>query len=57
MIYDSRARQGAMPVTVHYEDGGTSEAVLILTPAQLELYAWQVQRIIGLRETTGECLT
>ncbi|WP_223775268.1 hypothetical protein [Streptomyces sp. 135] len=54
VVYDSRAHQGAMPVTVHYEDGGTSEAVLILTPAQLELYAWQVERIIGLRETAGK---
>jgi hypothetical protein len=50
VVFDHRARQGAMPVAVHYEDGGISEAVLILTPAQLELYACQIERIIGLRD-------
>lgn len=50
VVYDHRAQQGAMPVVVHYEDGGTSEAVLVLTPGELELYAYQVGRIIELRE-------
>ncbi|MFD8156602.1 hypothetical protein [Streptomyces malaysiensis] len=50
VVYDHRAQQGALPVIVHYEDGGTSEAVLVLTPGQLELYAYQVGRIIELRE-------
>ncbi|MEV0446158.1 hypothetical protein AB0I84_34895 [Streptomyces spectabilis] len=50
VVYDYRAEQGAMPVEVHYEDGGTAEAVLVFTPDQLELYACQLQRIIELRK-------
>ncbi|MDH2389634.1 hypothetical protein QCN29_12685 [Streptomyces sp. HNM0663] len=55
VFYDHRAQQGAMPVVVHYEDGGTSEAVLVITPDQLELYACQVAWIIKLREEAREC--
>ncbi|MHC0431579.1 hypothetical protein ACX6XY_15545 [Streptomyces sp. O3] len=54
MVYDHRAQQGALPVQVHYEDGGTSEAVLILTPGQLELYAYQVGLIIEQRDKARE---
>lgn len=54
VVYDRRAQQGAVPVLVHYEDGGTSEALLVLTPGELELYAYQVGRIIELREKARE---
>ncbi len=50
VAYDHRTQQGAMPVVVHYDDGGTSEGVLFLTPGQLELYAHQVERILELRK-------
>lgn len=53
VVYDHRAEQGAMPVEVHYEDGGTAESVLVFTPTQLELYACQLQRIIELRKDAG----
>jgi hypothetical protein len=57
VVYDPRAQQGAMPVVVHYEDGGTSEAVFVLAPGELELYAYQVGRIIELREKAREGTT
>ncbi|MEV0263037.1 hypothetical protein AB0I49_17110 [Streptomyces sp. NPDC050617] len=50
VIYDRRAQQAALPVVVHHEDGGTSESVLILTPAQIELYRIQLDQLIELRE-------
>ncbi|WP_229857425.1 hypothetical protein [Streptomyces anandii] len=50
VMYDQRAEQGGLPVTVHYEDGGISESLLVLDPAQLELYAYQVGRILELRD-------
>ncbi|MFI0780118.1 hypothetical protein [Streptomyces sp. NPDC021212] len=49
-VYDHRARQGALPVRVHREDGSTSESVLILTPDEVELYHHQFARIIDQRE-------
>ncbi|MFE1770603.1 hypothetical protein [Streptomyces sp. NPDC059008] len=54
VVYDHRTQQGALPVRVHFDDGGTSEAVLILSPGHLELYACQVERIIELRKAHGE---
>ncbi len=48
--YDHRAQQGGLPVLVHYEDGGTSESLLVLTPDQLELLGYQVGRILELRD-------
>jgi hypothetical protein len=48
-MYDVRADQAGLPVTIHHEDGGTSESVLILTPAQLELYHLQFERLIERR--------
>lgn len=53
-IYDHRAQQAALPVTVHYEDGGVCETVLLLAPAQVELYSIQFGRIIEARETARE---
>jgi hypothetical protein len=54
VIYDHRAQQAALPVTVHHEDGGTSESVLILTPAQVELYHLQLEKVIERREKARE---
>ncbi|WP_240351528.1 hypothetical protein [Streptomyces olivoreticuli] len=53
-VYDHHAQQGTVPVQIHYEDGGTSEALLVLTPDQMELYHYQVGRIIGLRGKARE---
>lgn len=44
-VYDHRAGQGALPVQVHYEDGGTRETVLIVTCEEMEFYAYQVGRL------------
>jgi hypothetical protein len=50
VTYDRRAQQGALPVTAHYEDGGTFDTFMILTPAQMELYAYQVGRLLEQRD-------
>ncbi|MEU7043523.1 hypothetical protein AB0A77_20975 [Streptomyces varsoviensis] len=52
VIYDRRARRAALPIVVHHEDGSASESVLILTPAQVELYSIQFERLIELRKNT-----
>lgn len=54
VVYDHRAQQGALRVEVHYEDGGTTETLLVLTPDQLELYALQIGRIIEQRDNARE---
>lgn len=53
-IYDHRAQQAALPVTVHYEDGGACETLLVLTPAQVELYSLQFGQLIAARESARE---
>lgn len=53
-VYDHRAQQAALPVTVHYEDGGVSESVLVLTPAQVELYSIQFTQLIAARASARE---
>ncbi|GAA4795441.1 hypothetical protein GCM10023220_22290 [Streptomyces ziwulingensis] len=53
-VYDHRAQQAALAVTVHYEDGGSCEAMLILTPAQVELYHIQLERLLGARQAAQE---
>ncbi|MEU6404087.1 hypothetical protein [Streptomyces sp. NPDC046985] len=53
-IYDHRAQQAALPVTVHYEDGTTCETVLVLTPAQVELYSIQFTQLIAARASALE---
>lgn len=50
-VYDHRAQQAALAVTVHYEDGGSCEAMLVLTPAQAELYHTQFERLLRERES------
>lgn len=53
-VYDPRAQQAAMAVTVHYEDGGVCESMLVLTPAQVELYYNQLGRMIKARESAQD---
>lgn len=50
VVYDHRAQQAALPVTVHHADGGTSESLLILSPAEVELCHLQLDQILGRRE-------
>ncbi|WFB06425.1 hypothetical protein LRS74_04730 [Streptomyces sp. LX-29] len=50
-IYNRRAKRGALPVTVHYEDGGSYESTLILTPDQVELYHIQFTQLIEAKST------
>ncbi|MEU5267285.1 hypothetical protein [Streptomyces hygroscopicus] len=54
VVYDARAQQAALPVAVHHEDGGTSESLLILTPAHVELYHLQLEQLIERREKARE---
>jgi hypothetical protein len=53
-VYDRRAQQAALPVTAHYEDGGTCETMLVLTPAQVELYHIQFAQLIQARESARQ---
>ncbi|MFD4787771.1 hypothetical protein ACFWN1_12115 [Streptomyces sp. NPDC058459] len=53
-VYDSRAQQAAMAVTVHYEDGGVCESLLVLAPAQVELYYNQLGHMIKARESAQD---
>ncbi|WP_242705317.1 MULTISPECIES: hypothetical protein [Streptomyces] len=46
-VYDPRAKQGSVAILVHHEDGGRSEAALILTPADLERLHAQTGRMLG----------
>ncbi|WP_284453820.1 hypothetical protein [Streptomyces sp. MRC013] len=39
---------------MRHEDGSTSESLLILTPAQVELYHLQLERLIERREKARE---
>ncbi|MEU1313404.1 hypothetical protein ABZ419_31545 [Streptomyces cinnamoneus] len=46
-VYDPRAKQGSVAILVHHEDGGRSEAALILTSADLERLHTQTGRMLG----------
>jgi hypothetical protein len=52
--YDPRAQQAGLAVTVHYEDGGACESLLVLTPAQVELFHTQLDRMIKARESAQD---
>jgi hypothetical protein len=54
VIYDHRAQQAALLVNVHYEDGGACETLLVLTPAQVELYLIQLGQLIEARKEAQE---
>ncbi|MEU6245106.1 hypothetical protein [Streptomyces sp. NPDC047024] len=49
-VYDHRARQAAMPVTVHYEDGRVCETLLVLTAMQVDLYYTQFDQLIETKD-------
>ncbi|MCN9241247.1 hypothetical protein NGF19_10675 [Streptomyces sp. RY43-2] len=53
-VYDHRAQQAAVPVTVHYEDGGACETTLVLTPGQVELYSVQLGQLVEARQAARE---
>ncbi|MGK5731059.1 hypothetical protein [Streptomyces sp. URMC 124] len=46
-VYDPRAEQGPVAILVHHEDGGRSEAALLLTPTDLERLHTQTGRMLG----------
>ncbi|GGV71069.1 hypothetical protein GCM10010277_82660 [Streptomyces longisporoflavus] len=43
--YDHQAKQAVLPVTIHHEDGGISESLLILSSSQVELYRVQLEQL------------
>ncbi|MCX2178961.1 hypothetical protein KV205_00165 [Streptomyces sp. SKN60] len=49
-VYDPRARQASVPVTIHFEDGSASEGALILTSAELERLYAQTCRLLDQHE-------
>ncbi|GAB2801755.1 hypothetical protein [Streptomyces daliensis] len=49
--YDARAQQGALPVFIHYEDGGKVESVLVCTPDEFALVHAEMARLMEGRET------
>jgi hypothetical protein len=51
-VYDDRARKLALPVTVHHQDGGTSESFFIVTPGQAEAYLGQLGRLTAAQAPT-----
>ncbi|WP_225448439.1 hypothetical protein [Streptacidiphilus sp. P02-A3a] len=51
--YDSRAEQAALPVEIHYSDGTALEALLILTPGQVELFRIKLDQAIAQRRESG----
>ncbi|GHJ22806.1 hypothetical protein TPA0909_44200 [Streptomyces albus] len=54
VMYDHRAQQAGLSVTVHHEDGGTTEWLLVLTPGQVELYRIQLEQLIEQRQKAQE---
>ena len=53
-VYDRCAQQAGLAVTVHYEDGGSCESLLVLTPAQVELFHTQFEHMIKARESAQD---
>ncbi|MGW1126380.1 hypothetical protein [Streptomyces sp. NPDC002526] len=54
-VYDPRARQGSVPVEIHFEDGSTREGALVLTLVELERLHMQTSRLLETHEhTLGE---
>ncbi|MFJ8731687.1 hypothetical protein [Streptomyces bauhiniae] len=50
-VYDHRAQQAAVPVTVHYEDGSICETLLVLTAMQVDLYYMQFDALIEAKDS------
>ncbi|NML54720.1 hypothetical protein HHL19_19060 [Streptomyces sp. R302] len=49
-VYDPRARQGSVPVEIHFEDGSTREGALVLTSVELERLYAQTSRLLDAHE-------
>ncbi|MFI1017363.1 hypothetical protein [Streptomyces sp. NPDC020965] len=55
LVYDHRSAQGALPLRVHFTDGGACEAIVILTLADVEVVHVQSGRILDeCRRRLGE---
>ncbi|MEU1023027.1 hypothetical protein ABZ366_13235 [Streptomyces sp. NPDC005904] len=50
VAYDRQVQRASLPITVHHEDGGTSESVLILDPAQVERLHLQFAQLLARRD-------
>ncbi|MEV0124210.1 hypothetical protein AB0I16_22225 [Streptomyces sp. NPDC050703] len=50
VAYDRQAQRAALPVTVHHEDGGTSESVLVLDMGQVERLHLQFTQLLERRD-------
>ncbi|WP_253916922.1 hypothetical protein [Streptomyces sp. MNP-20] len=46
-VYDRHADQASIPALIHFEDGTTVEAALILTPGEMERLYAQTGRLLG----------
>lgn len=49
VTYDHRAAQAALPVKVHFRDGTTADALLVLDPDQLATVSIQLEQAIDTR--------
>ncbi|MFG3117415.1 hypothetical protein ACGF4C_23810 [Streptomyces sp. NPDC048197] len=54
IVYDDRAHQAGLPVTVHHRHGVAEPAVLVMDPGQMELYAVQLEQAIAKRKAAQE---
>jgi hypothetical protein len=52
--YSHQAQHTQLPVTIHYRDGRTEAATLVMDPDQVELYAIQLAQSIAARERALE---
>lgn len=48
--YDARARQGAVPILLHHEDGTTEESTFVVTLDELATHVAQLARLVRDRE-------
>jgi hypothetical protein len=49
-VYDHRARQGSVPVYIHFDDGSTIDEALILTSVEMERLYAQTDRLLKVRD-------
>ncbi|MEC4015305.1 hypothetical protein [Streptomyces sp. H27-D2] len=48
--YDHGAEQASLRVRVHFRDGRTTDTALLLDPAQMQVFAIQMERAIDARQ-------
>ncbi|MFH8573050.1 hypothetical protein [Streptomyces sp. NPDC017993] len=48
--YDAGTGDSSLPVLVHFRDGSTAHADLVLNPSQVLVFGMQVERAVNLRE-------